>query len=263
LCCRPPQRNKLSAEKDEKKIVVSIKDDKSQEESNKAPDWAGSSSVVDKLAKVMDTQQKGETAMLLPSTLTMDDIARWIPKVTKSMSKKNLAERHDGRSGLEVWAFPSAYANIEASQGGGGGTESLMGLGERRINVAELIYNEIAIHGRQTITEIVGNIGAIEEPMLVLVINAMWIDKFLKPFKEKDGTETLELLEHAERNRSLGYTDDDKDKPKELVDVESVAKQKEEEKKRRDTTSKTPLFIAVPVIETAEELKDQKEKSQI
>jgi hypothetical protein len=257
----------LSVEEEKKKkaepgttITVSITEDKSQ-----SPDWAGSSSVVDKLAKVLDGKEKGESEILLPTTLTMDDIKRWIPKVTKSMSKTNPTERHDGRSGLENWAFPSGYANLEASQGGGGGKQSLMDLGERKINIAGLIHNEIRVHGRETITEIVSNIGAIEEPLLVLVINAMLLDKFLKPFKEKDGTDTLELLEHHERNRSLGYTDEPtkEDKPKELVDAESVAKKAEEEKKRKDTVSKMPIFIAVPIIETAQELKDQKKKSPI
>jgi len=220
------------------------------------PSWAGSGSVVDKIAKVLEAQEKGETGLELPAGITLDDIRRWIPKAVKSLSKVNPKdlERMEGRTGLEYWASPQGFATLEANMGGGGGTESLSTAvtGGRGISIGEMVFREILTHGRETTTELVDNLGAIQPEMLTLVINALIMDKFLKEWTEKDGTKTWELVEIKERNRMLGYTETEEDKePKQLVDVEL-------EKKKKKEAEKKVSIMSIPVQETAVELNKNK-----
>jgi hypothetical protein len=74
----------------------------------------------------------------------------------------------------------------------------------RGIDIAVLIYDELSIHGRETIDEIIRNIGAVEPQLLTVVINSMLKDKFLVPYAEPDGLKTLELVEAHTRNNMLG-----------------------------------------------------------
>lgn len=81
------------------------------------------------------------------------------------------------------------------------------------------------IHGRETIDELVNCLGGVEDKLLVLTVNALRQDLFLKDYTEEDGTKTLESVEFKERNRALGID------AKLLEDLEKKAAEKKEQKR--------------------------------
>ena len=198
---------------DELGVYTDVTDD--YEQSN----WTGNPSTEDKIGRAIELMETQPEGIVLPTGMTIADIKQWVPKAATTLNKNKgkFYERKLGRTGLEVWAFPSNYAMLEASMGGGGGKESLEDVDDRRINVAELVYDEVSIHGRPTIDELVRNIGAIDPQLITVVVNNMLADNFLVIYTEEDGLKTLELVEAHTRNKSLGYTKDEED-PKQLID---------------------------------------------
>jgi hypothetical protein len=186
-------------------IEVRRTDDK-MEVVDERSDWIGSSTALDKIGRVMGEEGN---EFLLPKDAdgNMNWIKDWVPKAAATMNRNKVFERKEGRTGLETWAMPLNYAFIEGSMGSGGAEDMLRvdsDVHSRGIDIAVLIYDELSIHGRETIDEIIRNIGAVEPQLLTVVINSMLKDKFLVPYAEPDGLKTLELVEAHTRNNMLG-----------------------------------------------------------
>lgn len=207
---------------------------------------------------MLDAAESGQAQLELPSDMTLADMKRWIPKAIKSLYKGNPNERFDGRTGLEEWAVPVNFATLEANMGGGGGTESL-GDARSAVSVGDMIYREILIHGRRTKEELKEDIQGVEPELLFFVFNAMLMEKYLQEYTEKDGTKTWELVEAVKRDRMLGRTIE-KEKPKEIESKEKGYQKPH--MKRKDTSSKTPLFATVHVVETIEGLNNNLKTSE-
>lgn len=217
-------------------------------------DYTSSGSAISKIGKILDAAESGEAQLQLPSDMTIEDMKKWIPKAIKSLYKGNPNERFEGRSGLEQWAIPVHFATLEANMGSGGGPESL-GDSRSAVSVGDMIYREILIHGRRTKDELKVDIGGVEPELLFFVFNAMLMEKYLQEYTEKDGTQTFELVEAVKRDRMLGRTAEKEEKPKE---IEEKGYSKPHLKK--DTSSKTPLFSTVHVVETTEDLNSNLKK---
>jgi hypothetical protein len=172
-------------------------------------DWIGTNTAIDKIGRVLS--EEGE--FLLPKDTDMNWIKEWVPKAVSTFNSNKVFERKEGRTGLETWAMPLNYAFIEGSMGSGGAEDMIHGgsdVHSRGIDIATLIYDEISIHGRETIDEVIRNIGAVEPQLLTIVVNSMLKDKFLVPFLESDGLKTLELVEAHTRNTMLGIVPEER-----------------------------------------------------
>jgi len=64
-----------------------------------------------------------------------------------------------------------------------------------------LIWMEILNHGRKTIDELAKTIDSVNINLIAIVANTMIKDDLLMNYKEKDGTETLELVDINEKNK--------------------------------------------------------------
>lgn len=158
-------------------------------------------SQIAKLALAVSRKKKNDPDLIalrkqiekqLPKSVSITQLKKWIPRVVKSLSTVNLEEeaRKSGRENKEWRHPPVNYAPLASN------------MQDRNIDVGEVIYDEIYIHGRQTPDELLKHLGGIEPQMVVMIYLSMLADNYLMWHTEANRQKTLELVELSEEEKA-------------------------------------------------------------
>lgn len=143
------------------------------------------------LEKIVEAQKAKKKDIVLPKDMKIGDIKDWAARIV-TRAKQNRIERIDGRTHKEQWSIPPDNYAAVAQQSA-----------ETYFPLAKRICEVIANFGRLTIDELPQEFGALERELVVVTVNKMRVDGYLKDYvetsREEKGLKTLELVEQKKR----------------------------------------------------------------
>ena len=137
--------------------------------------------------------------LVLPTGMTEDGIKKWTADYIEASKPGWMFERLDDRQN-KIFAKPIDFAVL-------GGNQLILTGGDaaysRNFDIGLAIYNEIENHGRTTPDELKKHIEGVNPALLFIVVNMMLLKDYLCLYTEKDGTQTLELVDEKVRDRRI------------------------------------------------------------
>lgn len=189
--------------------------------------------MIEKVLEAEHIKKHKKTDFLLPKDMRMQEVRDWASKEIARARQKRI-ERTDGRTHKEKWVIPPDNYGAIAQQAG-----------ETYFPLARRIYEIILNFGRLTIDEIPKEFGAIEDKAVVILVNKMVADNYLRHYietsKEEKGLLTLELVEQKHRRlgkaERLGMLTAKSTKSEDDEDHEKAKKVEKKKKKRAQQKS--------------------------
>lgn len=193
--------------------------------------------MIEKVLEAENIKKHKKTDFLLPKGMKMQEVRDWAGKEIARARQKRI-ERTDGRTHKEKWVIPPDNYGAIAQQAG-----------ETYFPLARRIYEIILNFGRLTIDEIPKEFGAIEDKAVIILVNKMRADNYLRDYtetsQEEKGLLTLELVEQKHKKleaaEKLGMLTAKSAKSKEKEDHEIAKKVPKKKKQKKKSDSEEAL----------------------
>lgn len=158
--------------------------------------------------------------LILSKNVTKEAMADYLTTMANQMMPRQIRDEGRDSTDVEVYAIPTNYysvstnmvnfnlnegfykPNINAEEGQATifGKNVKVYNGYEANDLGTFICLYLFQHGRKTVDEIVKELSSYDETFLNLLLNKLQDDDFIKPYKEKDGLETFEILTKKERD---------------------------------------------------------------
>lgn len=171
-----------------------------------------------RIAKLYEIANSDNT-FILPKSVTKEQLLEYIEVMIKDAQPR--LKRTDGRQSLRVedYNIPENYFLVESNSvnfhSSMGTTVTFdepdettveLDIGEKGIDITvpnrfrendigQQLCLYIFKNGRKTLEELITELSSLDKHMLILLVNKLVVDGYLKRYEEEDGLETLELIE--------------------------------------------------------------------